>query len=171
MWHQCSKFWGCQDYLPEVVSARVNEARCPIWRGVPIFLARVNEVIDKSGKIRQLRWKVICLKLINEDIVSQSFEILLTFAYGGGANFHKLAGLHLRSLKTHSFQNWQAKFTNIKALFQVMSVDFPFTWSRSTGRGRVSTLSVPGFHMQGHCNIRKIYSYFEKNCARDNPER
>ena len=40
------------------------------------------------------------------------------------------------------------KFTNIKALFQVVSVDFPFTWSRSTGRGRVSTLSLPGFHMQ-----------------------
>ena len=56
------------------------------------------------------------------------------------------------------------KFTNIKALFQVVSVDFPFTWSRSTRRGRVSTLSVPGFHMQGHCNTRKIYTYFNKGC-------
>ena len=70
-------------------------------------------------------------------------------------NFHKLAGLHLRSLTAYSFQNWQV----YKALFQVVSVNFPFTWSRSTGRGRVSTLSVPGFHMQGHCNTRKIYTF------------
>ena len=27
IWHQCSKFQGCRDYLSEVVSARVNEAR------------------------------------------------------------------------------------------------------------------------------------------------
>ena len=43
MCHQCSQ--GCRDYLPEVVSARVNEARCQIF-GVPrrFFLARVNGV-------------------------------------------------------------------------------------------------------------------------------
>ena len=28
MWHQCSKFQGCRDYFREVVSARVNKARC-----------------------------------------------------------------------------------------------------------------------------------------------
>ena len=28
MWHQCSKFWERRDYLPKVVSARVNEAPC-----------------------------------------------------------------------------------------------------------------------------------------------
>ena len=87
----------------------------------------------------------------------------------GGQIFTNLRGYILAHLRRIPFKI--GKFTNIKALFQVMSVDFPFTWSRSTGRGRVSTLPVPGFHMQGHCNIRKIYSYFEKNCARDNPER
>ena len=77
-----------------------------------------------------------------------------------GTNFHKLAGA--TSSLTYDVFLSKLAFTTIKALFQVVSVDFPFTWSRSTGRGRVSTLSVPGFHMQGHCNTRKIYSNFEK---------
>ena len=34
MWHQCSKFYGCRDYLVKVVSAQVNEARCQKF-GVP----------------------------------------------------------------------------------------------------------------------------------------
>ena len=74
-----------------------------------------------------------------------------------GTNFQTCRGYVFAHLRRIPFKI--GKFTNIKTLFQVVSVDFPFTWSRSTAPGRVSTLSVPGFHMQGHCNTRKIYTF------------
>ena len=86
-----------------------------------------------------------------------------TFANGEGNKFSQTCrGYIFAHLRRIPFKI--GKFTNIKALLQVVSLDFPFTWSRSTGPGRVSTLSVPGFHMQGHCNTRKIYTYFNKGC-------
>ena len=154
---------------------------CPQYVNRPVhafFFLTVD--IDKLGKL-------ICWKLINEDIVHQSFEILLTFAnlvpralfsglcpppkpaksalgtrlnvckWWGAQIFTNLRGYIFAHLRRIPFKI--GKFTNIKALLQVVSVDFPFTWSRSTGPGRVSTLSVPGFHMQGHCNTRKIYTF------------
>ena len=95
------------------------------------------------------------------DIDPQSFEILLTFANGEGHKFSQTCrGYICAHLRRIPFKI--GRFTNIKALYQVVSVDFPFTWSRSTGRGRVSTLSVPGFHMHGHCNKKNIQLFRER---------
>ena len=57
VWHQCSKFYGCRDYLPEEVPrlppggslGTGKRGTVPkIWRAVPIFLARVNGVFKRN---------------------------------------------------------------------------------------------------------------------------
>ena len=75
-----------------------------------------------------------------------------------GTNFHKLVG----ATSSLTYDVFLSKLASLQILRR------SFKWCRwiflLPGPGRVSTLSVPGFHMQGHCNTRKIYTCFNKGC-------